>query len=258
MNSNPSLYIDEALSFISADDRDTWLRMAMAIKSEIGEEGFNIWNKWSQQSDSYNSRDANQVWKSIELNGGVGIGTLFYEAKANGWSKNNSNTKQTLEPQFNQTNQQKINTSFKASQLWKQAIEVKPNHQYLERKEVSAVLTMREIDAKEAEKILGYAPRSKGELLVGRLLVVPVKIDGKLSTVELIDEIGRKSALRGHGTKSGGYWAVSALPNNSGDDLSLMIGEGAITVLSANEVTGFYGVAALSSANLLSISKKMR
>ena len=265
MNSNSSLYIEEALSFIPADDRDTWLRMAMAIKSEIGEEGFDIWNKWSQQSDSYNSRDAKNVWRSIKSNGGVSIGTLFHEAKANGWhskGKHDSlieNIKpKTLANQFTKTTDEQAHTASIASQIWNQATDVKPDHPYLKRKEVTAVRTMRELGVGQAEKILGYIPKSKGENLIGRLLVIPVKINKKLSTLELIDERGRKSALRGQGTKSGGYWAASALPNNSDDDITLMIGEGAITVLSAKEITGLYGVAALSSSNLLSISKKMR
>ena len=31
-----------ALQFIDASDRDTWLRMAFAIKSEVGDAGFDL------------------------------------------------------------------------------------------------------------------------------------------------------------------------------------------------------------------------
>jgi putative DNA primase/helicase len=57
--------IREALGFIPADDRDTWVKMGMAIKSEVGDAGFDLWDGWSQQADTYNSRDARDVWKSI-------------------------------------------------------------------------------------------------------------------------------------------------------------------------------------------------
>lgn len=135
---------------------------------------------------------------------------------------------------------EQAHTASNASQLWNQAMDVKPDHPYLNRKEVTAVRTMREIGADQVEKILGYIPKSKGEILIGRLLVIPVK-----------DERGRKSALRGHDTKSSDYWSASALPNDSEADVTLMIGEGAIAVLSAKEATGFYGVATLSSSNLI-------
>ena len=77
--------IRKALAFIPAEDRDTWLRMGMAIKSELGDNGFDVWNEWSQQAESYKQATAREVWKSIKAGGGVNIGTLFHEAKANGW-----------------------------------------------------------------------------------------------------------------------------------------------------------------------------
>jgi len=77
--------IQQALSFISPIERDTWLRIGMAIKSAIDDSGFDIWDTWSQQADSYNNRDARDVWKSIRPDGKITLGTLFYEAKTNGW-----------------------------------------------------------------------------------------------------------------------------------------------------------------------------
>jgi putative DNA primase/helicase len=73
---------------------------------------------------------------------------------------------------------------------------------YLTRKRVSPVATLRELDAREAAEILGYAPKSRGKPLTGRLLVVPVKVGEELRTLEFIDEAGRKSALYG-GAKAG-------------------------------------------------------
>ncbi|MEY3696324.1 MAG: hypothetical protein RL083_2149, partial [Pseudomonadota bacterium] len=77
--------IQDALQFIDASDRERWLRMGMAIKSELGEGGFELWETWSQQADSFNRKDAWDVWKSIRVGGKVTIGTLIYEARAGGW-----------------------------------------------------------------------------------------------------------------------------------------------------------------------------
>jgi len=87
--------------------------------------------------------------------------------------------------------------------------------------------------------------------------VVPVKKEGKLSTLELIDPDGRKTALRGRGTKAGGYWMTDPMPDGDGKGKTLLIGEGVATVLSARQATGFPAIAALSSSNLAVVAKAM-
>ncbi|MGO8754892.1 MAG: DUF927 domain-containing protein [Gallionellaceae bacterium] len=131
------------------------------------------------------------------------------------------------------------------------------NHPYLSSKRVSPVATLREIDTSTAATILMYTPKSKGEPLAGRLLVAPVKVGDALSTCELIDEVGRKSAIYG-GTKAGGYWAAQPLPEGDGDGLILLIGEGVATVLTAKEASGHPSIAALSAGNLAAVGKVMR
>ena len=51
----------------------------------MGESGRSLWDAWSQQSDKYEIRDQDKIWKSFRRNG-IGIGTLFYHAKQSGWS----------------------------------------------------------------------------------------------------------------------------------------------------------------------------
>ncbi len=75
----------ELLSFIHADDRDTWLAVAMGVKAEFGEAGFDAWNAWSQTGEGYNAADAKSVWKSCRKRG-TGMGTVIKLAKDNGWA----------------------------------------------------------------------------------------------------------------------------------------------------------------------------
>lgn len=117
---------------------------------------------------------------------------------------------------------------------------------------------MREIHADQVATILGYFPQSKGETLVGRLLVIPIMVNGKLSTVELIDETGRKSALAGRGTKAGGYWAAQLATDKIDENLTVLIAEGAITALSAKIASRHYAIASLSSSNLLAVATTIR
>ena len=151
--------------------------MGMAIKSEVGDAGFDIWDAWSQQEDSYDPRDARDVWKSIRGNGKVTAGTLFHEAKANGWRDDGTCPKPTPEELAERRRiaaeraakeeaeivRERADTAKKAAAIWKAATEAKADHPYLERKRVSPVATLREIDVGAAAEILGYPPKSGGE-----------------------------------------------------------------------------------------------
>ena len=257
------------MAFISPDDRSTWVRMGMALKDGFGDEGFELWDGWSRQSDRYVERDARDVWKSIKRGGGITLGTLFREAKVNGWRDDGARPKpEELEARRRQASERNAKeeaekvrehaeAASKASALWEAATPGRQAHPYLVTKGVSRVPSLREIDAGAAEVILGYAPKCDDDPLAGRLLVVPIKIADKLSTLEMIDEGGHKSALRG-GKKSGGFWAAQPLPNGDGTGTILLIGEGVVTVLSAREATGDLVIAALSDSNLLAVAKVMR
>lgn len=264
--------IREALGFVPADDRDTWVKMGMAVKSELGDSGFDVWDAWSQRSDSYDAKDARVAWKSLSGDGETKVATLFHKAKENGWRDDGRYQKPTPEElaerqrihaeraarEEAETARGRADTAAKAAAILKAATEAKADQPYLVCKRVSPVETLREIDAGAAAAILGYAPKSGGEPLTGRLLVVPVKQGDGISTLELIDGTKRKTALAGRGTKAGGYWATQRLPDGNGDGVRLLIGEGVATVLSAKDATGCPGVAALSSGNVPAVARAMR
>jgi len=264
--------IRESLQFVPASDRETWLRMGMAIKSELDDSGYDLWESWSMQDESFSTKDARDVWKSIRASGKVTIGTLFHEAKAHGWRDDGGHQMPTpeeladrrriaaerAEKEEAEIARERADTALRAAAILKAATEAKADHPYLARKHVSPVATLREIDAGAAAAILGYPPKSGGDQLAGRLLVVPVKQGDRLSTLELIDEAGRKAALAGRGSKVGGYWATERLPDGNGAGLTLLIGEGVATGLSASQATGHPAIAALSSGNLPAVAKAMR
>jgi len=260
-----------ALSFIPADDRDTWLKMAMALKSELGDQGFDLWDTWSKQSDRYNERDARDVWRSCKANGGVTAGTLFHEAKARGWRDDGTYQKPSAEElearrresakQIATEDAERARERTQAAK-WARAVcaiatSPREPHPYLIRKGLAGVEGLREVHAAKMLEILGYRPQCRGEFLTGRLLVVPIKVGDELSSVELIDEAGRKSALW-RGAKTGGYWAAQELPDGDGTGITILIAEGVSTSLSAKEASGYYAVAALSSGNLPAVAKAMR
>lgn len=78
--------IEAAIYCISPEDRDTWVRMAMAVKAGCGEAGFPVWDAWSRQSGRYREADARSVWRSVKAGGGITERTLFREARDAGWT----------------------------------------------------------------------------------------------------------------------------------------------------------------------------
>lgn len=151
----------------------------------------------------------------------------------------------------------KQNAANKAAELVNASVPAAADHPYLTRKKLLLPKNYHEIDATIAAKILGYSPKSNGVALTGRLLVFQVMIENALSTCELIDGSGRKSAIYG-GAKASGYWASNPLPDGDGSGLTLLIGEGVATVLSAIVGSLMTAIAALCAGNLMAVAKIMR
>ena len=82
--------IEVALRHLPADDRDLWLRIGMAIKAGMGEDGFELWDHWSRSSARYRDTDARDVRRSLRPDGGISLATLFFEAKKHGYVQSRS------------------------------------------------------------------------------------------------------------------------------------------------------------------------
>lgn len=266
--------IRAALAHLSPDlPREDWAKVGMAIKDGLSGDGFDLFDAWSQGGQTYNRHDVRDTWKSINGNGRVTVATLFYLAQQNGWTSGDEpdahpeteaeriererQRQARVDQEAAERARKQAEAAKKSVALWAAAAPAPTDHPYLTRKGVMPTETLREITAAQATLILGYPPKSDGEPLTGRLMVAPVEIEGRISTAELIDEAGRKSAVAG-GAKSGGYWAAQPLPVGNGEGLTLVIGEGVATVLSVKEATGYATVAALSAGNLPKVAQAIR
>jgi putative DNA primase/helicase len=261
--------VRDALRFIPVGGHDERVRVAFMLKSELGEYGRELWDEWRGERGA---DESDAVWRSADPSGALRIGTLFHMAKENGWDNSQSSTHPTpqqirerdrIARELAAKNEQEIarereETARKASAVLTKSRAVGSDNPYLLAKGVSAVSTLKEITAAEVAEILGYAPKSNDETLEGKLLVVPVKQGSVISTVELIDGDKRKAALAGRGTKAGGFWATERLPEGAGENLTILVGEGVATVLSAKEASGHIGIAALSAGNLVAVSEVIR
>lgn len=79
--------VRSALPFVDADEYETWLHVGMALHEASGgsDEGFELWDEWSQRSDKYDSDAMTEKWESFSPGGGITLGTLFELAKQAGW-----------------------------------------------------------------------------------------------------------------------------------------------------------------------------
>ena len=87
INVTPEL-LRAALAHIPATcDRETWARVAMAIKSEFPDStGRDLFSDWSATADNFDPKATAATWRSVKAGGGVTIGTLLHLAKEHGFT----------------------------------------------------------------------------------------------------------------------------------------------------------------------------
>jgi len=75
-----------ALKHIPADiPRKDWVRVATAFKSAGGT--LEYFMEWSSRAGSFDEKDCRNMWRSISVDAGVSVGTLFYIAKDCGYER---------------------------------------------------------------------------------------------------------------------------------------------------------------------------
>jgi bifunctional DNA primase/polymerase-like protein/primase-like protein/AAA domain-containing protein len=81
----------DMLMVVPADDRQTWLDIGMALKSNFGQSGRGLWDEWSRKSAKFDDKDQGRTWDSIDVDGGITIGTLIKRAQEGGWARRSAN-----------------------------------------------------------------------------------------------------------------------------------------------------------------------
>lgn len=92
----PEITLDDLRDLLthigSQCDRRTWATVAFGIKAEFGEDGFDEWNRWSQEHPKYNEKDALTLWRgaggSAKRGRSAGIATVVKMAQEGGWKPN--------------------------------------------------------------------------------------------------------------------------------------------------------------------------
>jgi putative DNA primase/helicase len=241
------------LTFIAATDRNTWVRMGMALHSEYsGDDGFNAFDTWSQSAENYDAKHAHSVWKGFKP-GKVRIGTLIDKAKRNGYTLQKDDMPAPAESPaaIEQRARERAEAEAKAqrdsdAKHKRVAIEAQAalddasdtgTSEYLSRKRCGA-------------HGLKYARD-------GALLVPMMDAAGALWNVQRIAVNGDKRFLPG-GRKSGLlHWVGSPPANRDGRD-TILIAEGYATAASLHEACAMPCAVAFDCGNLVHVTKAIR
>ena len=244
--------IRAALQHIPPHDRDLWLRIGMAVKSELGEDGYAAWNDWSNGAENYSARDAKSAWKYFKRDGKVTVGTLLYEAKSRGFKINGDGTRidpaeierhkreraAAIAKEEADRKQRQDSAAAQAGELWKHCTEA-VTHPYLAKKGVQPC----------GARIYNGRMAIDGMRCEGAL-VIPIRNSaGEMRSLQFIASDKR---FLPNGEKSGCYFSVGK------PDGAICIVEGFATGASVHEATGHAVAVAFDAGNLLPVAKVIR
>ncbi len=196
--------IRDALQYLDHDDREVWIMAGMAVKHELGEDGFEIWDKWSQRSDSYEAKAARASWRSFR-GSGVTIGSLFHEAQSAGWKTADDGT-------YNAPTEAQLQAQQQARAA-RQAAEDKQRAEEQARaaRKAGWILHQCKHERHAYLHTKGW-PEAVGSVWwptpEQNLLCIPMRVGRELVGVQMIDRRGEKKYLKGQRT-SGAEYCIS-------------------------------------------------
>lgn len=189
---------ESALQFVSPVERATWVQMGMAIQSEFGDAGRDMWMDWSRGADSFKELDARSVWRSFRGTG-VSIATLYHEAKQNGWQD-----KGFQKPTAAQIAAQQRAAAERASIDGQERI--KAAHAAAKKAQWILSQCQQEqhayLDSKGFKELMGLVWRPDAET---NLLCIPMHVNGAVAGLQMIDKHGAKKFLAGQITAKAEY-----------------------------------------------------
>ena len=259
---SPEERIELALASIDPNlPREDWVKVGMALKSELGESGFLTFDEWSKGGQSYNARDARDTWKSFKPSGPVTIATLFKMATDSGWRPDRPappppppDPKKIERQQRAELKKQRDEASAagNARVVYAQAKACQA-HGYLKAKGLAPVKGMRVIDAAEVIRPgVSFGPDITTNS--GRLLLVPIVDEsGHIQSLEAITPEGVKGFLAG-AKKREGFFVIG----EKGEGGMVYVVEGLATGLSVHEASAARAHVAFDASNLKAVAESAR
>lgn len=189
------------LSFVDGcEDREVWVAIGMALKSEFGDAAFAAWDSWSQQAGNYNALACRSSWRGFKSrHGGYTIGTLIKLAKDGGYkfdaterpapdyaelARRRHEREQRAAQEVAQRQQAALNAEEVARQYWHAAA----------KEGVSKYAQRKGIDVPESCR---YLPTDQGGGLVIPMIRYDLERSQALKGVQIIKDDGTKKFTYG-------------------------------------------------------------
>ncbi|HJV07267.1 MAG TPA: DUF927 domain-containing protein [Chromobacteriaceae bacterium] len=237
-------HIASALHHLDAHDRDSWVQMGMAVKSELGEAGFTLWDDWSRSADNYQTKAAKSVWKSIKPGGRVTIASLFALAIQHGYRPEQPYQPPSAEERAKLeaeraaaraeaealATRQRDAAASKAREVWAEAGEPSADHPYI-----------------RGKAIIPYGARQLDDSLL-----IPLRLDGELVNVQIIKPDGTKRFMSGARVK-GASLALGRLK----DAAIVLVCEGWATGCSLHEATAMTTIVTFNAGNMAAVAERL-
>jgi len=261
-----------ALSYIDCNcDRDTWARVGMAVKNELGDAGFEVWDAWSRRADNYDQRAARDTWRSVKAHGGVTIATVIHMAREAGY-KPDAQPK-TIDPEqarerrerreadARREAEERERANARAAQLAREIFDAAEplqdaSHPYLKARYITATGNVR------VGVYRRWLHEAGGDVDVPGALIIPIRSpDRQITSLQAIfpdanNPLGRDRDYLPGGRKQGCYFNLGMPTGEVGE--RVLIGEGFATCASAYQATDLMTVVAFDSGNLLPVALAIR
>lgn len=236
-----------ALTFIPATDRDVWVRIGMALKSELGEAGFALFETWSESAASFDAKAVKSVWKSFKPGGPVTIATLVAEAKVHGFNPKQYAPAVPLsaadKARIQQERTERDNTAA-ADLAAKQAVVA----------DAAAIEWAAATDSGTSLYLKRKTVDAHGVRFAGDVLLLPLRdAAGKLWSVQKIFSNGSKR-FSTDGRVSGCFHVIGTIAAAGW----LLICEGYATAASLHQATGHPVAVAFAESNIKHVAAAMR
>ncbi|MBN3859497.1 hypothetical protein GKC56_02960 [Neisseriaceae bacterium PsAf] len=240
--------IEKALTYVDSQERDIWVKIGAALKTELGEDGFFLFDRWSQGATNYNARDVKTNWKSFKA-GRINIGTLFHYAKQGGYQPQKNPSfirnsirnlaRKNLENQKVIEAQQRQQAKQKSQRIWNSAQPVS-KHNYLDKKLIQNPQILRQL---RQTTING-----------ANLLFVPIQdINGEIQSLQYINEDGTKR-FTANGETKGNFLLLGDAEQAKQE---LILAEGLATASSIFEATGKPVLVTFNAGNMVAVAEKL-
>jgi len=289
-------HLEAAINYIDCDDRLTWVKTALALKTSFGDDAFPIWDDWSAKSTKYNEKVARLVWRSGKA-GKLTAGSVFKQAKDRGWTPDSEyvetdeirrerdarNARRAAQLEAEQAELALYHelVADHSAELWGRLHKVGTS-KYLGEKRVVAksvlfatepmisVIRKDEVSAKiitdrvEINSFLADANKIPRELrpfsyryLKRGCFAVPLfDIDGKLWSLQIIWPTGTKTHF--YNARKSGCFHIIGEHEDYAPGAPIAIVEGFSTGASIHMATGWKVVVAFDTGNLMSVARAMR